>query len=86
MSDLEVTKTYRHKGLGEQFFYLCMYTIKQTYPDKAHVMWISVAEDKDSQPLLNKFYLRVGAHKEDVEENDYEFYINLKEAGYHEEI
>lgn len=83
LSDFQVTENYRKRGIGQEFFHLSMYHIRQTYPDQSLVTWLSLSKTNDDE-LLRKFYLKVGAHK--ASSNDYyDFYIHLKEDGYHDE-
>lgn len=80
-----VNERLRNQGLGEQFFYLTMYKIQEEYSHIPDVEWNAVSLTQNDD-LLSKFYHRVGATKKLKRNNANDFFINLKDAGYFDEV
>ena len=83
---LKITKEFRNYGIGEQFFYLIMYTTLEQYPSIEKVVWEIVPFDQpinsstqEAYNMLFKFYRRVGATVNEITEKGL---LDLKKAGY----
>ena len=90
LSDYKIAEDFRNKGLGEQFFYLTMHILGKNHPQTTLVHWIIASTIDDTSITLEKslikFYRRVGAHVFRDEYLSLKGNINLKDAGYFDEI